>query len=930
MDLSERRSDSAPRDSASGAPPDTGSGAPPDSDSASLDSAAAPSRESAEARLRDRPAGLASGASRDPVAGPASGAAGEPVLLVSIDGVAPRFVTPEGMPSLCGLLRQGAGCFAARTVTPPWTRVAHASLLRGADPTVHGLTDNSAEPVPEGPPSVLAVARAAGLSTAAANCWRQLDSLIEPDALTHRLFVDAGYDPADDRLGVEQLSLLYSRSAPDVTFAYLAAPDLAGHDHGWGSAAYLDALTSADADLGMLLRSAGPGTAVVVTTDHGGAGSNHDLGGLDDGGSADDVLDTFVVARSKRLAPGSMWTAASILDVAPTVADLAGIAPHPCWSGSSLIGREQPMAEHLMSMLESLAEHSYGENLSMLAHVLQTAAHVQAACPASGDGGSQSAALSASQADAAARGDDELVVAALLHDIGHLLGETGTHGRADHAELGAAFLRPWLPATVVEPIRLHVAAKRHMVAADPAYGERLSDASRITLQQQGGPFDAAGSERFGAEAHAGRAMLLRVCDDLGKQPGSPTAGLDEYRLGIEAALAAGPIDPALARSACRCCECRDLHSGQSLLDSADLLGWTVLGSRRRGPETEIDLERCGARHIAVVANELLPRQFPESSRSPESASPPTSTSAESPGSPASSGSAESPGSVASSALPQSPGSPAPSGSAESPWAASSSARSRLAEAWPPEHSPIARRPGEVAAIAGDVARFGLALVAGLPAADGEVLRFAQTLGHVRETNYGRLFDVRSEPRAANLAYTPLGLALHTDNPYRDPAPSVQVLLCLRRADSGGATRLADGLAAAERLRRQDPEAFERLASTTLEFRYRDDGVDLAAERTVLELRPDGSVRSVAFNDRSLDTPCDSATARALGAFAEMLEERSLELVLSPGEAIVFDNRRILHARTAFDPASGRHLQGCYIDIDSVHSIARTGTAPPAG
>ena len=66
-----------------------------------------------------------------------------PVVLVSLDGIAPRFVTPERMPHLCGLARAGASCFTARTVAPPWTRVVHASMLLGVDPDVHGLVDNS-------------------------------------------------------------------------------------------------------------------------------------------------------------------------------------------------------------------------------------------------------------------------------------------------------------------------------------------------------------------------------------------------------------------------------------------------------------------------------------------------------------------------------------------------------------------------------------------------------------------------------------------------------------------------------------------------------------------------------------------------------------------------------------------------------------------
>ena len=197
---------------------------------------------------------------------------------------------------------------------------------------------------------------------------------------------------------------------------------------------------------------------------------------------------------------------------------------------------------------------------------------------------------------------------------------------------------------------------------------------------------------------------------------------------------------------------------------------------------------------------------------------------------------------------------------------------------------------------------------------------------MRETNYGRLFDVRAEPDAGNLAYTPLALPLHTDNPYRDPTPTVQVLHCLRPAAAGGATVLSDGLAAAEWLRWNNPEAFELLVTTPVTFRYHDAQVDLSCRRAVIELSAERTVRGVALNHRSLATPSDERFARALHTFVQRLEQTAVELTLDAGEAIVFDNRRILHSRTGFDASSGRHLQGCYVDIDALDSTARRSRA----
>lgn len=753
----------------------------------------------------------------------------QPVVLVSLDGIAPRFVTPDRMPHLTGLARSGAGCFAARTIDPPWTRPVHASMLRGVDARAHGLIDNSMAPLaPAAAPTVLAVAAAAGLTTASITNWRQMDSLIEADAVRKRIFIDGGYDPSEDDLMVDLLASIWRAGPPDLTFAYLCRTDLVGHEHGWGSDEYVVALTDVDRSLGRLLDVIGSDTAVVATTDHGGIGTNH--------ASTDrDVMEIFVAGRSDRIEPGSMWSTASTLDIAPTVADLAAIEPHPDWQGASLLGHERSAADELVALLAECERHDYGERVSMLAHSLQTADR-------------------AIELDV----DDDLALAALLHDIGHVIadrqGDAGDYGAPDHAAIGARFLRPWLPMAITEPIRLHVDAKRHLVAADPDYP--LSAASQATLELQGGAFDAEASAAFAAEVHAERAMQLRRCDDDGKVTGATASTLDDWRPRLASALATPAFDPAWARDACRCPACRDTTSGQHLLDVGDLLGWSVLGTTRRTDGREIDLARGDERHRAIV-----PDRVGDEGRDP-------------------------------------------------------------IELWGAEHRPTPRSASDVGEVCTDVMRRGLALVAGVPPEEGEVLRFAETVGFVRETNYGRLFDVRAKPDASNLADTPLGLPLHTDNPYRSPVPTVQVLHCLRPAAAGGATILADGFAAAAALRRRDPDSFAVLASTPVRFRFASDDVELLAERTIIELDADDEVVTVAVNNRSLDTPIDSRFATALAAFRALLDSDAIELTLDAGQAIVFDNRRVLHARTGFDATDGRHLQGCYVDIDAVASAAR--------
>ena len=238
---------------------------------------------------------------------------------------------------------------------------------------------------------------------------------------------------------------------------------------------------------------------------------------------------------------------------------------------------------------------------------------------------------------------------------------------------------------------------------------------------------------------------------------------------------------------------------------------------------------------------------------------------------------------------------------------------------------------------------GFGLLRSVPCEPGTVAEVGDRLGFVRVTNYGRLFDVRSVPNPSNLAYTAVGLGVHSDNPYRHPSPGVQLLHCLESDAPGGDTLLIDGFHAAQLLRDGDPAAFDLLARVPMTFRYSDAATDLVARQTLISIDADGLVRAVHFNNRSadwLDAPAELAADwyRAYRKFALLLQRPELELVfrLNPGDCVVMQNDRTLHGRTAFDPGLGRrHLQGCYIDGDAMQSrrlVLRrsTGTATPHG
>jgi phosphonate degradation associated HDIG domain protein len=162
-----------------------------------------------------------------------------------------------------------------------------------------------------------------------------------------------------------------------------------------------------------------------------------------------------------------------------------------------------------------------GEPVSQLEHALQSAYHAER------EGAT-----------------DALVVAALLHDIGHLVHklpeDAADHGiDTRHEHLGQAWLRRYCGPEVTEPIRLHVPAKRYLCATDPSYLAQLSPASQQSLALQGGPFTSDEVAEFEENPHFKQAVSLRRWDDLAKVPGMQVPPFDHYRPQLERVMKEG-------------------------------------------------------------------------------------------------------------------------------------------------------------------------------------------------------------------------------------------------------------------------------------------------------------------------------------------------------------------------------------------------------
>jgi gamma-butyrobetaine dioxygenase len=170
------------------------------------------------------------------------------------------------------------------------------------------------------------------------------------------------------------------------------------------------------------------------------------------------------------------------------------------------------VVDEIARLFEEKGSDAYlGEPVSISEHMLQTGhvAELEGAAPA-------------------------LVVAALLHDFGHLVhgmdDDSADHGiDTAHEEAGARWLEPHFGPEITEPVRLHVAAKRYLCATDPAYLAVLSPASIHSLHLQGGPFTADEASAYATTPYAMDAVSVRRWDDMGKLPGQVVPGFEHFR-----------------------------------------------------------------------------------------------------------------------------------------------------------------------------------------------------------------------------------------------------------------------------------------------------------------------------------------------------------------------------------------------------------------
>jgi trimethyllysine dioxygenase len=227
-----------------------------------------------------------------------------------------------------------------------------------------------------------------------------------------------------------------------------------------------------------------------------------------------------------------------------------------------------------------------------------------------------------------------------------------------------------------------------------------------------------------------------------------------------------------------------------------------------------------------------------------------------------------------------------------------------------------------------VARHGFAICDGTPASTEATEALIRRIGYVRETVFGGFWSFTDDLSKADTAYTSLELLPHTDGTYSHDAPGLQMLHCLRFDGSGGSSTLVDGFAIAAHLRTHEPDTHRVLSTVDIPGHYLGDDAHLRSARPVLRHDRHGVLRQVSYNtaDRApflLAADEMNVLYDALAAFDALTNDttRQWQHVLRPGEALLFDNWRVLHGRHAYEGT--REMCGAYLNREDFESRLRT-------
>ena len=254
------------------------------------------------------------------------------VVLISIDGMRPDGVKNCGNPYVEELMKKGSYTFDARTVFPSVTLPCHMSMFHSVTPVRHGITTNIYTPPVRPVEGLFEVIKGAGGVSAMYYGWEPLRDISRPASLKAAEYINAySFEHTDAMLTDSALSYI-KKAKPDFVFLYMVETDeKGGHDQGWMSEGYLEVINDAINNVKRVIEEAGDEYTVIVTADHGGHDRAH-------GTDMPEDMTIPMFFCGKEFAPGQELHGVSILDLAPTIANIMSLSVPREWEGKSILG----------------------------------------------------------------------------------------------------------------------------------------------------------------------------------------------------------------------------------------------------------------------------------------------------------------------------------------------------------------------------------------------------------------------------------------------------------------------------------------------------------------------------------------------------------------------------------------------------------------
>ncbi len=246
--------------------------------------------------------------------------------------------------------------------------------------------------------------------------------------------------------------------------------------------------------------------------------------------------------------------------------------------------------------------------------------------------------------------------------------------------------------------------------------------------------------------------------------------------------------------------------------------------------------------------------------------------------------------------------------------------------------PLEPGPGDLLEILNQLLAYGAIRLTGGPVDDDALEHFVGRIAPLRDTNFGHVWDVRAKVDPDSTANTGRSLVPHTDLPTRENPPGFQALHCVENSCVGGLNQMSDALAIVNYLRFAEPDIYEALTTLNWVFQSKGRAIDHRWSGPVVDFGRDDALIIRGFSPVRAYPDMAAADVdrsyEAMARFHDLGADPAFQIESSfvPGDAVIFDNRRMLHARSAYDPTAGmRRLRGCYFDPDDVRSTARVLT-----